>query len=218
MKYRLSPSILAARLLDSLKTFSILNNYPIYSIHIDVMDGQFVKNLTIGPSVIAELRQLTRIQFYGHLMILTPENMITEFMDAGIDVPIFHIEATSNPYKLIEKIKNNNKKAGIAFNPDTYVEKIYPFLNLVDVVLIMTVNPGFYGQGIIMKPLENIRNIREKNPSLEIIVDGGIKLSNLHEVLKYDPTTIVSSSEIFLNSDPEDRIKEFLKNLQDKLS
>ncbi|MFN7181127.1 MAG: ribulose-phosphate 3-epimerase [Planctomycetota bacterium] len=210
MRYKLSPSILAAKLLDLPKTFSILNKYPVSSIHIDIMDGQFVNNLTIGPSVVAEIRQLTKIPFYGHLMILKPENLIRQFLESGIDVPIFHIEATSSHFELVELIKSNKKKAGIAINPDTPVERIYPLLNLIDVVVIMTVKPGFYGQGIIMKPLENIKYIRKINPDIEIIVDGGVKLSNLHDILKYEPTTIVSSSEIFFSSDIGKKIEEFL--------
>lgn len=208
-RYKLSPSILAAKLLELPETFKILNKIGVDSIHIDVMDGQFVNNLTIGPAIIKEIRPLSSLPFYGHLMILTPEKLLDDFLKAGIDMVIFHIEATSHPIDIITTVKKHGKKVGIALNPITPAERIYDFINFIDSVLIMTVNPGFYGQGIIFEPLNKIKYIREKNADIEIIVDGGIKLANLKQVLQYNPTTIVSSSEIFLNSNIEKTIKEF---------
>lgn len=212
-KYKLSPSILAAKLLELPNIFNILNGTGIDSIHIDVMDGQFVDNLTIGPSVIKEIRTLTNLTFHAHLMILTPEKLIKEFLNSGVDMPIFHIEATSKISTIIDIVKGHNRKVGIAINPRTQVEKIFDYLKLIDAVLIMTVNPGFYGRGIILEPLNKIQHIRDKNPNIEVIVDGGVRLSNVEEVLRYNPTTIVSSSEIFLSNDIKGTINKFLSLL-----
>ncbi len=212
-KYRLSPSILAAKLLELPETFKILNAIGIDSIHIDVMDGQFVDNLTIGPSVIKEIRALSNLTFHAHLMILTPEKLIKEFLNAGVDMPIFHIEATSKTSAIIDTVKRYDRKVGIAINPNTQVEKISDYLRLIDSVLIMTVSPGFYGQGLILESLNKIQYIRDKNPAIEVIVDGGVKLSNVEQVLRYNPTTIVSSSEIFLSGNIKETIDKFLSLL-----
>lgn len=214
MGYKLSPSILAANLLELPKILDIFNKTGIDSVHIDVMDGQFVNNLTIGPSVIKEIRQLTSLSLHAHLMILTPEKLIKEFVNAGVDALIFHIEATSNASEIIDTVKSHNRKVGIAINPPTPIDKIYDYLQFIDAVLIMTVNPGFYGQEIIFEPLTKIRCIRDKNPNIEIIVDGGVKLSNLKQILEYSPTTIVSSSEIFLSGDIKNTIEKFLAILK----
>lgn len=212
-RYKLSPSILAAELLELPAIFKILNRTTIDSVHIDVMDGQFVNNLTIGPSVIKEIRTLSSLTFHAHLMILTPEKLIKEFLDAGVDMPIFHIEAISNVSAIIDTIKGYNKKVGIAVNPETQIEKMSDYIRLIDAVLVMTVNPGFYGQGMIFESLNKVQYIRDKNPNAEIIVDGGVKLSNVERVLQYNPTTIVSSSEIFLSNNIQDTIQKFLSIL-----
>ena len=170
-------------------------------IHIDVMDGHFVPNLTIGPEVIKKLRPLTKKIFDVHLMISPVDNFIKDFSNAGADIITFHPEATQNVSRTIELIKNEGKKVGISLKPNSKIELIEKYLDQIDLVLIMSVEPGFGGQKFIPEVLDKTKKIRdlvnEKKFKVEIEIDGGINFENCVEVKKAGANVIVSGSTIF---------------------
>ena len=170
-------------------------------IHIDVMDGHFVPNLTIGPEVIKKLRPLTSKTFDVHLMISPVDNFIKDFANAGADIITFHPEATPDILKTIKLIKNENKKVGISLKPNSKIELIENFLNNIDLVLIMSVEPGFGGQKFMPGVLEKTKNLKEliakKNLNVDIEIDGGINFENCTAAKKAGANIIVSGSTIF---------------------
>ena len=198
---KISPSILSA-------DFSILGN-EIKSlekagadlIHIDVMDGHFVPNITIGPEVIKKLRSYTNIPFDVHLMISPVHNFIKNFAEAGSDIITIHPESTTNLEKSIQEIKSYNKKVGISLNPETSIDKVIPVLGIIDLVLIMSVNPGFGGQKFISKTLEKVKILRKeidsKKMKVEIEIDGGINFDNSKLAINAGVDILVSGTTIF---------------------
>jgi ribulose-phosphate 3-epimerase len=170
-------------------------------IHIDVMDGHFVPNITIAPEVINKLRKYTSPPFDVHLMISPVHNFIKNFADAGADIITIHPEATDDLAKSIKKIKSYNKKAGVSLNPETSIDKVLPILNLIDLVLVMSVNPGFGGQSFIENQVQKISDLRkmcdERGLDPWIEVDGGIKGSNAWKVIDAGANAIVSGSGVF---------------------
>ena len=176
-------------------------------LHIDVMDGHFVPNLSFGPSIIKCLRKNLNkeIVFDVHLMVTNPENWIIPMKDAGANIFTFHIEVTENrniTKKIINEIKSKDMKVGIALKPYTNNETIYKYCEDIDLVLVMSVEPGFGGQKFNSEVLSKIRNIREKFPDIDIEVDGGINLDNVRDVISNGANMIVAGSSIF-NSDPK---------------
>ena len=198
---KISPSILSAdfsKLCDEIKH---LEQAQADFIHIDVMDGHFVPNITIGPEVIKKLRKHTKLPFDVHLMISPVDNLIKNFADAGADIITIHPEATNNLLSTIKKIKSYNKKAGVSLNPETPIEKVLPVLNLIDLVLIMSVNPGFGGQKFIKKTLEKVEILRKeidkKKLKAQIEIDGGINFENAALAKKAGADILVSGTTIF---------------------
>ena len=170
-------------------------------IHIDVMDGHFVPNITIGPEVISKLRKYTSLPFDVHLMISPVDNFIKDFAEAGADIITIHPEATNDLVNSIKKIKSYNKKAGISLNPETSVEKVLTVLNLIDLVLIMSVNPGFGGQKFIKETLEKVKILKKeidsKKLKTQIEIDGGINFENAKLAKEAGVDIIVSGTTIF---------------------
>ena len=170
-------------------------------IHIDVMDGHFVPNITIGPEVIHKLRKYTSLPFDVHLMISPVNNFIKNFAEAGADIITIHPEATDNLISSIEKIKSYNKKIGISLNPETSVDKVLPVLNLIDLVLVMSVNPGFEGQKFIENTLNKVKLLRQeidnKKLNIQIEIDGGINFENSKKVIQAGVNILVSGTTIF---------------------
>jgi len=198
---KISPSILSA---DFSKLGSEIQNLEKAGadlIHIDVMDGHFVPNITIGPEVIKKLRKYTSLPFDVHLMISPVDNFIKDFADAGSDIITIHPEATSNLNNSINKIKNLNKKVGVSLNPETSIEKVMPILNVIDLVLIMSVNPGFGGQKFISNVLNKVKILRkeidEKKLKTEIEIDGGINFENAKIAKEAGVSILVSGTTIF---------------------
>jgi len=198
---KISPSILSA-------DFSILGN-EIKSlekagadlIHIDVMDGHFVPNITIGPEVIKKLRSYTKLPFDVHLMISPVHNFIKDFALAGSDIITIHPETTNDLKKSINEIKSYNKKVGISLNPETGIDKVLPVLGIIDLVLIMSVNPGFGGQKFIEKTLEKVKTLRKeidsKKMKVEIEIDGGINFDNSKLAIDAGVDILVSGTTVF---------------------
>lgn len=174
-------------------------------IHLDVMDGRFVPNLTFGPLVVEAIRKVTRLPLDVHLMIVEPERYLKDYAAAGADWITVHHEATPHAHRAVQQIKELGKKAGLAINPGTPLEALLPLLPELDLVLLMSVNPGFGGQKYIAQSTERIRRLdglrRHLNSACLIQVDGGIKPENVAEVFRAGADVVVAGSALF-NSRP----------------
>ena len=198
---KISPSILSADFSKLGSEIQNLEKAKADLIHIDVMDGHFVPNITIGPDVINKLRKYTSLPFDVHLMISPVHNFIKNFAEAGADIITIHPEATNDLIGSIKKIKSFNKKAGVSLNPKTSVDKVLPVLNLIDLVLIMSVNPGFGGQKFMPETLKKVELLRKeidtKKLKTQIEIDGGINIENSKIAIKAGVDIIVSGTTIF---------------------
>ena len=198
---KISPSILSADFSKLGNEIQNLEKAEADLIHIDVMDGHFVPNITIGPEVISKLRKYTTLPFDVHLMISPVHNFIKNFADAGADIITIHPEATNDLVSSIKKIKSYNKKAGVSLNPKTSVNKVLPVLNLIDLVLVMSVNPGFGGQQFMKDTLKKVKVLRKeidsKKLKTQIEIDGGINFENAKMAKKAGVDILVSGTTIF---------------------
>jgi ribulose-phosphate 3-epimerase len=198
---KISPSILSADFSKLGSEIQNLEKAKADLIHIDVMDGHFVPNITIGPEVINKLRKYTSLPFDVHLMISPVHDFIKNFAEAGADIITIHPEATNDLVSSIQKIKSFNKKAGVSLNPETSVKKVLPVLKLIDLVLVMSVNPGFGGQTFIKDTLEKVKILRKeidtKKLKTQIEIDGGINFENAIMAKKAGVDILVSGTTIF---------------------
>lgn len=213
---KMAPSILSADFARLLEDVKKVERAGCEYLHIDVMDGHFVPNITLGPAIVKSLRKDVNMVFDAHLMIENPDNYIKDFVDAGCDMIVVHEEACTHLHRTVQNIKSFNIKAGVALNPATPIENIKYILNDIDMVLIMTVNPGFGGQSFIGTMIDKIKELKalidEKGLDVDIQVDGGIKPSNVSEVVKAGANVIVAGSAIFNSNDIEATVKEFRLN------
>ena len=204
-KIKISPSILSADFSKLSSEIKKLEEGGADMIHVDVMDGHFVPNLTIGPPVIKSLRSHTNLPFDVHLMISPVHKYIKDYADAGADIITIHPEATENLNKSISHIKELKKKVGVSLNPDTKIDVITNVLNNIDLVLIMSVFPGFGGQKFIPKIVDKIKELnkikKEKKLNFDIEVDGGINFSNSKTVIEAGANILVSGTTIFKEND-----------------
>ena len=200
-KIQISPSILSADFSQLGNEIKRLEEGGADMIHVDVMDGHFVPNLTIGPPVIKALRKKCSIKFDVHLMISPVHKYIEAYADAGADIITIHPEATENLEESIAKIKSLNKKVGISLNPESKLDLINNYLEKVDLVLIMSVNPGFGGQKFMPEVLEKVKKLKEikykKNMSFDIEIDGGIDFDNCQSAIEAGANILVSGTTVF---------------------
>lgn len=213
----LSPSILAAdfsRLGEQIKE---VEHAGAKYLHIDVMDGVFVPDISFGMPVISSIRKCTDIFFDVHLMIDRPERYIKEFADCGANLINFHLEATEDVVGTIQRIRFLGRRVGITISPETPAREVEPYLKLVDMVLVMTVKPGFGGQKLIPECLDKVREVRamvlEKGLRTDIEVDGGIRVENVNLALEAGANVIVAGSAVFKNR-ISDNVHDFLEKMQ----
>ncbi|RJX19169.1 MAG: ribulose-phosphate 3-epimerase [Ammonifex sp.] len=212
---KIAPSILAgdfARLAEEVKKVEVAGAP---YLHIDVMDGHFVPNITIGPPVVAAIRSCTNLTLDVHLMVSAPERYLGDFARAGADILTVHAEACTHLHRTLSAIKESGRKTGVALNPATPPQAIEYVLDLLDVVLVMTVNPGFGGQRFIPSMLPKItyiRNLLERNNlHAEIEVDGGINPETAAAAVRYGASILVAGSAVFASGDPIKAVEDLLK-------
>ena len=203
-KIQISPSILSADFSQLANEIKRLEDGGADMIHIDVMDGHFVPNLTMGPPIIKDLRQYTSLPFDVHLMISPVHKYIKDYAEAGADIITIHPEATENLKNSIQHIKSLNKKVGVSLNPETKIELITDLLNEIDLVLVMSVNPGFGGQKFMPKVLDKVKELKkikdEKIFKFDIEIDGGINFDNNKLAIKAGANILVSGTTVFKNN------------------
>jgi len=214
-EFKLAPSILSADFADLQSALSQCEDGGAHWIHVDVMDNQFVPNLTIGPPVVKSLRPKTNKFLDVHMMVIDPERLVEAFARAGADLITFHIEATDDAQAVIDIIKASGTQVGISLKPSTPLSDVEPYYDQIDLILVMSVEPGFGGQGYIDGSTERVRKIKQKLTELclqdrvLIEVDGGIKLHNAKKVIDAGANVLVAGSAIFGTDDPAQTIRDF---------
>jgi|TARA_B100000508_G_scaffold47341_1_gene36846 ribulose-phosphate 3-epimerase len=214
-EFKLAPSILSADFTNLKLALSQCDEGGAHWIHVDVMDNQFVPNLTIGPPVVKSLRPNTKKFLDVHMMVIEPEKLVEPFARAGADSITFHIEATDDPQSVIDLIKATGTKVGISIKPATPLAEIEPYYDQIDLVLVMSVDPGFGGQGYLDGSTERVEKVKQiliekcLQDRVLIEVDGGIKLHNAEEVINAGADVLVAGSAIFGADDPVQTMKDF---------
>lgn len=211
---KISPSILSADFSNLGDEINKVVHAGADMVHIDIMDGHFVPNLTLGAPIVADLRKVTNTVFDVHLMVSNPQDYVIPFAKAGADILTFHVEAAPHMHRIIQTIKENNMKVGVALNPGTSLSTIEEILPDVDMILLMTVNPGFGGQKFISNVLNKIEKLKtiicNRNLTIDIQVDGGINESTAKEVIQKGANVLVAGSAIYGAKD----IAQMIANLK----
>ena len=209
-KIIIAPSILTASFANLESTIKELEEAGADYLHLDIMDGSFVPQITFGSKIVSDIKKITSLPLDVHLMIVSPEKHIDDFAKAGADIISVHYEGNIHLHKLIMQIKSHNVKAGIVLNPHTRVDVIEPLIDDIDNILIMSVNPGFGGQKFITNSIKKIEDTKRLIGQREIIisVDGGINLNTCSDVIKAGPNLLVAGSAIIDSKDKKETIKQ----------
>ena len=212
MEFKISPSILASDYANLESELKRISNSDL--IHIDVMDGHFVPNITIGAPVVKALKKVCQIPFDVHLMISNPIDYVEDFANAGADIICFHTESESDIEKTVDKILSLGKKAALAVKPNTDVYAVLPYLSKLSMVLVMTVEPGFGGQSFMEEVMPKIEKIREINKEIDVEVDGGINEETVKIASKAGANVFVAGSSVFKSEIPNDMITLLRNNAE----
>lgn len=208
----ISPSLLAADFLNLGKDVEMVNNSEAGWIHLDIMDGVFVPNISYGMPIVAQIKKIARKPLDVHLMIVQPERYIEDFHKAGADILTIHLEASTHLHRSLQQIKSLGMKAGVALNPHSPISLLEDVIQDIDVVLIMSVNPGFGGQSFIPQSLEKVKKLRhlitESRSSTLIEIDGGVNLETGQQLISAGADALVAGSFVFKSKDPAATIKE----------
>ncbi len=209
----IAPSILSADFTRLGEEIRLAEEAGADMIHIDVMDGHFVPNISVGQEVVRGIRKATRLPFDVHLMIEDPDRYISDFVNAGADIITVHLEAAPHLHRTVQWIKESGKRAGVSINPATPVWSLENIISEVDIVLVMSVNPGFGGQDFIPESIEKIRTVKRmlKERGIEALVevDGGVKISNAREVADAGADVLVMGSAFFNSEDYSEVVRRF---------
>jgi len=214
-KKKISPSLLSADFSNISKDIKMLEEGGAHLLHIDVMDGHFVPNITIGPFVVKAIKKVATIPLDVHLMIENPGDYVDQFIDAGADYLTIHLESTPHVHRVIQNIKAKGIKAGVSLNPHTPISVLENLLSDIDLILIMSVNPGFGGQSFIPNTIDKLKRLKqyliEKNREyIEVEVDGGVKIDNIKEISDAGCDIFVSGSGILKADDPKKMIQRMI--------
>lgn len=208
----ISPSLLAADFLNLGKDVEMVNNSEAGWIHLDIMDGVFVPNISYGMPIVAQIKKIARKPLDVHLMIVQPERYIEDFHKAGADILTIHLEASTHLHRSLQQIKSLGMKAGVALNPHSPISLLEDVIQDIDMVLIMSVNPGFGGQSFIPQSLEKVKKLRhlitESRSSTLIEIDGGVNLETGQQLISAGADALVAGSFVFKSKDPAATIKE----------
>jgi ribulose-phosphate 3-epimerase len=217
-----APSILSADFARLAEAVGALERGGADWVHVDVMDGHFVPNLTFGPKMVADLHKATRLPLDVHLMIERPDDWVDRYVDAGAAYVVIHVEAAQAVSATLSRIRARGAKAGITLNPDTQVDRVLPYLDEVDLALVMSVNPGFGGQKFIESAIGKLQRLRKeidtRHLAVELEVDGGVKLDNVRRVIEAGASVVVAGSAVFESPDGvEAAMKKFRTALSQPL-
>lgn len=211
----ISPSFLSANFLNLEKDIKMINQSEADWFHLDIMDGVFVPNISFGMPIISQIKKLARKPLDVHLMIVQPERYISDFKKAGADILTVHYEASTHLHRTLQSIKSEGMKAGVSQNPHTPVHLLEDIISEIDLVLIMSVNPGFGGQSFIettYKKIEKLKALIQKNNAKTLIeVDGGVNLQNAERLYNSGADVLVAGSAIFKSENPQETIKKLKK-------
>lgn len=206
MPHIIAPSILAADFGNLHRDVEMINNSQAELLHVDIMDGVFVPNISFGPAIVKTIAQVSKKPLDVHLMIVQPERYLQDYRDAGAEYITVHQEACPHLHRVIQQIKDTGAKAGVAINPGTPVSTLVDVLEDVDLICIMSVNPGFGGQKFIHRTLDKVRTLKamleERNCKAVIEIDGGVGLQNAEPLLKAGARVLVAGSSVFKTNDP----------------
>ena len=209
---KISPSILSSDYGNLESELKKMEECGADMIHVDVMDGHFVPNITLGAPIVKCIRKATKLTFDVHLMISDPYKYVPDFAKAGSDIITFHTESDSDTEKTIDEILSLGKKAGLSVKPGTPIEEIYPYLDKLSLVLIMTVEPGFGGQSFMADMMPKIEKLRAKCPDIDIQVDGGVNSQTIKTCAKAGANVFVAGSAVFKSENPAETIKLLKEN------
>ena len=206
MSHKIAPSVLAANFGQLDTDLKMISATQADWLHVDIMDGVFVPNISFGQAIVKQMKQTCTLPLDVHLMIVDPERYVDSFIEAGASVVTFHLEATNHAHRLITHLQEKGVKAGIALNPQTNVDQLDDILEGLDLVCLMSVNPGFGGQKFIYRTINKIQQLRkkiiERNLDTLIEIDGGVGLQNAEAILKAGADVLVAGSSVFKSDDP----------------